>query len=44
MLFDWDDVVNMHDYVWCKINGYDCFIFTQFVILQIFSNEFALTK
>ena len=43
-LFDCDDVGNMDEYVGYKINGDDCFTFTQPVMLQSFRNEFALPK
>ena len=43
-LFDCDDVVNMNEYVGCKINVDDGFTFTQLVILQSFRDDFSLPK
>ena len=43
-LFECDDVVNMDDYVRCKINGDNGFTFTQPVMFQNFRNEFDLPK
>ena len=43
-LFDCDDLGKMGEYVWCKINKYDGFTFAQKVMLQSFSDEFALSK
>ena len=43
-LFNFDDVVNMDEYVGCKINEEYGLFFTQQVILKIFRHEFDLQK